>query len=86
MISDDKWERLWKEVVVAKFKVLDQHGGTEKTISNLSQDSRSLGRDLNLGPPKYETGVLTTRLTFGLHLLKKIIEQFLKLFAVVGLI
>jgi hypothetical protein len=27
---------------------------------NLSQDSRSLGRDLNPGPPEYEAGVLTT--------------------------
>jgi hypothetical protein len=53
---------LWKEVVVAKCKVLGQRGGTEKTIRNLSQDSRSVGQDLNLGPPKYETGVLTTRL------------------------
>jgi hypothetical protein len=27
----------------------------------ISQDSRSPGRDLNPGPPKYEAGVLTTR-------------------------
>jgi hypothetical protein len=28
---------------------------------NLSQDSRSPGRDLKPGPPEYEAGVLTTR-------------------------
>jgi hypothetical protein len=28
----------------------------------LSHDSRSPGRDLNLEPPEYEAGVLTTRL------------------------
>jgi hypothetical protein len=32
-----------------------------KTTKNLSQDSRSLGRDLNPGRPEYEAGVLTTR-------------------------
>jgi hypothetical protein len=32
-----------------------------KITKNLSQDSRSLGQDLNPGPPKYEAGVLTTR-------------------------
>jgi hypothetical protein len=34
--------------------------GLRKTTTNLSQDSRSPGRDLNPGPPEYE-GVLTTR-------------------------
>jgi hypothetical protein len=32
-----------------------------KTTENLSQHSCSLVRDLNLEPPKYEAGVLTTR-------------------------
>jgi hypothetical protein len=30
-------------------------------MKNLSQESGSPGRDLNTGPPKYETSVLTTR-------------------------
>jgi hypothetical protein len=30
-------------------------------MKNLSQDSRSLGRDFNPGPPKYVAGMLTTR-------------------------
>jgi hypothetical protein len=34
-----------------------------KSTKNCSQDSRSLGRDFNSRPPKYEAGVLTT--TFG---------------------
>jgi hypothetical protein len=31
-----------------------------KTIKNISQDSQTLDQYLNLGPPKYEAGVLTT--------------------------
>jgi hypothetical protein len=31
-------------------------------MENLGQDSWSPGRDLNPGPSKYETGVLTTQL------------------------
>jgi hypothetical protein len=35
--------------------------GLRKTTKNLSQDSQSLGQDLNPGPPKYNAGVLTTQ-------------------------
>jgi hypothetical protein len=35
--------------------------GLRKTMKNLSQDSRSPGRDLNPGPLEYEAGVVTTR-------------------------
>jgi hypothetical protein len=49
-----------KEEVVAYFN------GLRKTTQNLTQDSRSPGRDLNLGPPKYEALVLTTRLRHSL--------------------
>jgi hypothetical protein len=35
--------------------------GLRKTTKKLSQDSKSVGRDLNPGPPDYKTGVLTTR-------------------------
>jgi hypothetical protein len=31
-----------------------------KTMKNLSQDSWSLGHNLNLGPLEYEAGLLTT--------------------------
>jgi hypothetical protein len=35
--------------------------GLSKTTENLSQNSRSPGRDLKKGLPKYETRVLPTR-------------------------
>jgi hypothetical protein len=35
--------------------------GQSKTTKNMNQDSWSEGTDLNLGPPKHEAGVLTTR-------------------------
>jgi hypothetical protein len=34
---------------------------TMEITKNLSQDSRSLGRGFNLGPPEHEAGVLTTQ-------------------------
>jgi hypothetical protein len=34
--------------------------GVRKTTKDLSLDSWPLGQDLNTGPPKYKTGVLTT--------------------------
>jgi hypothetical protein len=37
-----------------------------KTTRNLTQDSRSPYRDLNLGPPKYEAGVITIPLRLGI--------------------
>jgi hypothetical protein len=43
-------------------KVLSHHlPGTEENHKNLSQDSRFLGKDLNLGPPEYEVEILTTQ-------------------------
>jgi hypothetical protein len=35
--------------------------GLRKITIDLSQDNRSLGRDLKPGPPEHEAGVLTTR-------------------------
>jgi hypothetical protein len=35
--------------------------GLKKTTKTLSQDNRSLGRNLSLGFTEYEAGVLTTR-------------------------
>jgi hypothetical protein len=37
--------------------------GLRKTTKNLSQDSRTPGRDLNPGPPKYEARVQTISTT-----------------------
>jgi hypothetical protein len=44
------------------FKALSENllRGTEKTTKTLSEYRRSPGRDLNLGPPDNEAGVLTT--------------------------
>jgi hypothetical protein len=36
-------------------------GRTEKIHKKLSQDNQFLSQDLNLGPPEYEVGVLTTQ-------------------------
>jgi hypothetical protein len=54
-------ERMWKEEAVAWIRVLSQHlpGGNEKTTKILSQDSQSMGQDLNAGLPEYKIGVLT---------------------------
>jgi hypothetical protein len=48
-----KWS--WPNV-----KILSRHSPGE-TEENHNQDSWSLGRDLNSGPPEYEAGVLTIR-------------------------
>jgi hypothetical protein len=50
-------KQLWRNL---RYYPKIQLEGLRKTTKNLSQDSRSQGRDLNLGPPKYEVGVLTT--------------------------
>jgi hypothetical protein len=56
-------EKMWKEVVMAKFKVLSWHipGGTEEIHKNLSQDSQCPSRNLNPVPPENKAGVLSTR-------------------------
>jgi hypothetical protein len=47
-----------QKAVVAYFEVLSRTlpAGTEVHNENLSQDFRSLVRDLNLGPLEYEAG------------------------------
>jgi hypothetical protein len=49
-----------KEVVVAKFKVLNGNWGLRTNTKNLSPDSQSPGRDSNPGPPEYEGVTATT--------------------------
>jgi len=67
------WKGFGRKRSWPNFKVLSWHlpGGTEENHKKLSQDSWSLGRDLNPGPPKYESrsdsGYLHMNLT--LHLL-----------------
>jgi hypothetical protein len=54
---NDKFERIWKEVIMAYFKMLSQYlpGGSEENHKNPHS-----GQDLNPGLPKHKAGVLTT--------------------------
>jgi hypothetical protein len=56
-------ERMWNEVVVAKFTVLYLHfpGWTEENHKKPQSRYWSLDQNLNPGPPEYKTGVLTTQ-------------------------
>jgi hypothetical protein len=53
---NNKYERVWKNVIVAQFNVLFRHLPAElrETTQILSQDSRSPGRDMNPGFAEYE--------------------------------
>jgi hypothetical protein len=56
---------IWKEYGSGRGRILRFYPGIRverlvKTMKNLREDSRSLGRDFNSGPPEYEAGVLTT--------------------------
>jgi hypothetical protein len=60
---DNELEMMWTEAVVAKFLVLSRYlpAETQEYHKNLSYRWPA-GRNLNMKPTKYETGVLTTRL------------------------
>jgi hypothetical protein len=47
---NNELQRIWKEAVVAQFKVLPRHlpAGTEENHEKLSQCSRSSGQDLSI--------------------------------------
>jgi hypothetical protein len=55
------WKWFGSKKLQPNFKGLPWNlpGGTKENHENLSQDSQSLGRDLNPGPPEYEADVLT---------------------------
>jgi hypothetical protein len=59
-------ERMWKETLTALLQAVSWHlpEETEKSPpkKNLSQNSLSLGGDLNPGPQKFKALVLTTAL------------------------
>jgi hypothetical protein len=59
----DELERICKKAVWPNFEGLSdiRLEGLREATRNLSQDSRSPGRDLNSGPPKYEAYFPTTR-------------------------
>jgi hypothetical protein len=53
---------VWKKAAVAYTELLSGHllRGRRKTTTNIDMDSRSSGRDLNPGLPKYKAGVFPT--------------------------
>jgi hypothetical protein len=53
---NDELERMWKEAVLALFKVLCLEG-----LRKTKKTSVRVGRDLNLGLPEYKTEALTTQ-------------------------
>jgi hypothetical protein len=63
MSVSNEFERMWKKRSWPNLRYYSGIclEGLRKTTKNLSQDSRSPGRDLDPGPPEYEAGVLTTR-------------------------
>jgi hypothetical protein len=56
-------ERMWKEVVVAKFQSIIPAipGETEKNYEKYQSRQPVSGPNLNPGPSEYKLGVLTTR-------------------------
>jgi hypothetical protein len=56
-LTNDEWERIWKEAVVAKSRhypgICLQ--GLTKTTKNTGQDSWVHGQDSNWAPPEYES-------------------------------
>jgi hypothetical protein len=55
MLVNNELEKMWTEMVVAKFKVLYSHSpeGINKIREASNYDSRCPGRDLNCAPPEY---------------------------------
>jgi hypothetical protein len=60
LLVNNELYRKWKEMAAPLFNVMSRKfsGGSDKTAKAISQDSRSVGLDLNPGPPEYEAGVL----------------------------
>jgi hypothetical protein len=74
-------EKGYERSVVTLLKVLCRHFLEElrKTTMDLSQDSRSTGRDLDPGPPEYGTGVnslnLCCTVRVGDHVSQELVFQ-----------
>jgi hypothetical protein len=60
MSVNDELERIWKEVVVAKFKLQSRYlsGETEECPENISQNIQCPGRESNSVSTEYESGTL----------------------------
>jgi hypothetical protein len=65
---NNEFERNWKEVVMAYFKILslDLSGETKENHENLSKDSQCPDRDSNLVPHNYKSELLPLELTFSI--------------------
>jgi hypothetical protein len=65
--NSDKWMVVGKDLegssygLILRFHPSIHLDGLRKTTKNISQDIWSLDLDLNLGPPEYEAGMLTTQ-------------------------
>jgi hypothetical protein len=61
--ANNELERIWEETAVAYFRYFPRIflEVLKKTMENLSQGSRSTGRDLKPGSPENEARVLPTR-------------------------
>lgn len=69
-LINNEIKRLWKEAVMASFKVQSRVllQNTEEKHKNFSRDSQSLGRNLNLRLLTYETSVNHLNVIFGENL------------------
>jgi hypothetical protein len=61
---NNKFRRIWKEAVVAQFKLLPLNlsGGTDENHEIHQSGFSVSGPRFELGHPKYKAGVLTTRM------------------------
>jgi hypothetical protein len=57
------WKLFGRKMLCPNFMILSRNspGEFEENHENTNQDSRSLVRDFNLGPPEYKAEVLTTQ-------------------------
>jgi hypothetical protein len=58
---DDEYERMWKKVVMASFKILSKQLCVE---TEEAHDNRPLNRDSDSGPPEYDAEKLTATLCY----------------------
>jgi hypothetical protein len=84
-MMNDELER-WKEQsgYILRYYPSIHVEGLRKSTKDLSHDRRSSGRNLNPGPPEYETGVLTSRTVLSVQYKvlfeKLIVSQLVKKF------
>jgi hypothetical protein len=77
-VTDEKGEGFGRKRPWPIFKVIYRNlpVGSEENTKVLRQDSWSPGLDLNPGPPKYDTGVLTPRPRRSVRNIQKLIRLY----------